>query len=67
MRPMSEAPRDGTKIKLIRKPHPNRKFPWVIGRWKSKNSIYWEARTPKTGSYSYPFDSDLDGWEPLAE
>jgi len=64
MQPMSTAPRDGTKVKLFRKPHQNRKFPCVIGEWKSKDSIYWTARTP-TGSYAWPFDDDLYGWEPI--
>lgn len=66
MRPMSEAPRDGTKIKLFRKPHPNRRFPWVVGWWESKNSIYWKAKTT-TGSYTWPWDADLLGWEPLEQ
>lgn len=55
-RPMSEAPRDGTKILVLRKPKYNMKHPVVLGKW---TGLYW-----RLGNTSPAQDDDLLGWRP---
>ena len=64
LNPMSTAPRNGKVIRLFRKPHPNRKFRELTGRWIGGPD--WRATTP-TGSAAYPWDHDLDGWLPYED
>lgn len=64
MMPMHTAPRDGTKVKLFRKHRPRMECLVVYGRWRG--GPYWKAYTPH-GCPLYPYDRDLNGWEPLPE
>lgn len=63
LRPMSEAPRDGSKIKLHRKPHPNLKFPVVEASWKqwaAHHGFWFASGFGVIGSDEYTI-----GWEKI--
>jgi len=62
LRPMYEAPRDGSHLRLYRKPHPNLKHPVVIGYWKqwSAHHGFWNSALGVLGG-----DEFMIGWIPL--
>lgn len=70
LRPMSTAPRDGTKIRVRRKPRPNTKHHVVTVAWRQTGSGwppavgYWAIREVAGG---YAHDHNLLGWWPVGE
>lgn len=66
--PMSSAPRDGTRIELLRKPHPLLKHPIAVGRWQEFAYLkrkFWQS---KAGVSTFAAgDRDFIGWRPIKE
>lgn len=63
LRPMSEAPRDGSKIKLHRKPHPNLRYPVVTAYWKhfsAHHGFWFSSALGAIGD-----DDFVIGWEEI--
>lgn len=60
LRPMWAAPRDGTRITLHRRPHPNLKHPVVKAWWKqwSAHHGFWNSALGPLGGDEY-----MIGWE----